>query len=93
MLIENPCLALVFFARLEKCPNPLVLSLMVVNWLLSPSTRFQILSSAILTNLYDKTTVYRGIKAEFRVFLVDFLPFFFEVSYWTRGAVQVLASP
>ena len=86
-----PCTGLFFalvFLRLEKGQNPLVLSLMIANWLLNPSTRFEPTLSTpdtfqvqILTKIYDKTRVYRRIKREFRFFLVDIVPFF-EVSYW-----------
>ena len=60
---------------------------MIVNWLLNPSARFgagkfrptfstqDTFEVQILTEMYDKTWVYRRIKAEFRVFLVDFVPF------------------
>ena len=60
-----------------------------MNWLLNPSARFEPTFSTqdtfqvqILTKIYDKTRVYRKVKAEFRVFLVNFVPFF-EVLYWS----------
>ena len=84
---EIPCLALVLvfdlvFSRLEKGPNPLVLSLRIVNWLLNPSTRFEPTFSTpdtfqvqILSKVYDKTRVYLILKAIFKFFLFNFLPF------------------
>ena len=69
-MLKIPCLALVFsllwfFLRLERCQDPLVLSPMIVNWLLDPSTRFEPTFSTpdtfqlhILTEIYDKTRVY-----------------------------------
>ena len=75
------CFALVF-SRLERGPDPLVLSQMIVNWLLNPTARFEMTFSTpdtfheqILTEIYDKTRVYWRTKAEFRFFLIDFVPF------------------
>ena len=77
------------FSRLERGPEPLILSPMIVNWLLNPTARFETTFSTpdtfqeqILTEIYDKTRVYWRTKAEIRFFLVDFVPFF-EVS-WSR---------
>ena len=67
-----------------------------MNWLLNPSARFgagkfrptfstqDTFEVQILTEMYDKTWVYRRITAEFRVFLVDFVPFL-KLSYWSRS--------
>ena len=62
---------------------------MIVNWLLNPTARFETTFSTphtfqerILTEIYEKTRVYWRTKAEFKFFLVDFVPFF-EVSYWS----------
>ena len=99
-ILQIPCLtqvtlvfSLLWFSRdlrkARSCLNPSVLSLMIVNWLLNPSARFEPTFSTqdtfqvqILTKIYDKTRVYRKVKAEFRVFLVNFVPFF-EVLYWS----------
>ena len=55
---------------------------MIVNWLLHPSAHFEPTFSTPdffqvhnLTEIYDKTRVHQLIKAEFRFFLVDFVPF------------------
>ena len=78
------CFLALVFSRLERGPEPLVLSPMIVNWLLNPTARFETTFSTpdtfqeqILTEIYDKTRVYWRTKAEFRfqVFLIDFLPF------------------
>ena len=81
-MLCTDCFFALVFSRLEKGPNPLVLSLTIVKWLLNPSTRFEPTFSTpdtfqvqILTKIYDKTRVYMRIKAEFRIFLVDFVPF------------------
>jgi len=62
---------------------------MIVNWLLSPTARFETTFSTpntfqeqILTEIYDKTRVYWRTKAGISFFLVEFVPFF-EVS-WSR---------
>ena len=90
------CFFALVFSRVERGPDPLVLSPMIVNWLLNPSARFgagkfrptfstqDTFEVQILTEMYDKTWVYRRIKAEFRVFLVDFVPFL-KLSYWSRS--------
>ena len=80
-----PCTSFFFalpFSRLEKGPNPLLLSQMIVNWLMNPSTRFEPTFSTpetfqlhILTKIYEQTRVYEMLKAEFRFFLIDFVPF------------------
>ena len=77
------------FSRLERGPEPLILSPKIVNWLLNPTARFETTFSTpdtfqeqILTEIYDKTRVHCRTKAEIRFFLVDFVPFF-EVS-WSR---------
>ena len=80
-----PCTGFVFalvFSRLEKGPNPLVLSPRIVNWVLNPSTHFEPTFSTpdtfqvqILSKIYDKSRVYLILKSIFRFFLVDFLPF------------------
>ena len=61
------------FSRLERSPDPLVLSLMILNWLLNPYTCFELTFSTpdtfqvpVLTEFYDKTRVYLVLKAEFR---------------------------
>ena len=55
---------------------------MIVNWLLNPYTPFEPTFSPsdtfqvqLLTEIYDKRRVYEMLKAEFRLFLVDFVPF------------------
>ena len=85
--LKIPCLALVSFFALTRKVFSLqdsrnawtlwswVQLLWTGCWVHLHSFRyFQV---QILTKLYDKTRVYRGIKAEFRAFIVDFLPFFF----------------
>ena len=76
------CFFALVFSRLERCPEPLVLSLMIVDWLLNPTARFETTFSTpdtfqeqILTEIYDKTRVHWKTKAEFRFFLIDFVPF------------------
>ena len=70
------------FSRLERGQYLLVLSPMIVNWLLSPYTHFEPTFSTsdtfqvqILTEINTKKRVYEMLKAEFRFFLVDFVPF------------------
>ena len=53
-----------------------------MNWLLNPSVCFEPTFSIpdtsqvqIITEIYDETMVNWRIKAEFRFFLVDFVPF------------------
>ena len=87
MYIENsiPCTDCFFtlvFSRLVRGPETLVLRPMIVSWLLNPTARFETTFSTpdtfqeqVLTEIYDKTRVYRRTKAEFRFFLVDFVPF------------------
>ena len=63
-----PCTGFFFalvFLRLERGPDPLLLSLMIVNWLLNPSTSFEPTFSTpntfqvqVLTEIYDKTRLY-----------------------------------
>ena len=55
---------------------------MIVITLQNPTAHFETTFSTpdtfeeqILTEIYDKTTVYWRTKAEFRFFLVDFMPF------------------
>ena len=54
---------------------------MIVNWLLNPTARFETTFSTpdtfqeqILTELYAKTRVNWGTKAEFNFSLVNFVP-------------------
>ena len=79
--------------------DPLVLSPMIVNWLLNPykyfeptfstSNTFQV-QLEILTEIYDKRRVYEMLKAEFRFFLVNFMPFLnFRIGVGTSGHVAV----
>ena len=94
MYIENSMLCTGFFfalvslvfSRLEKDRNPIVSCPMIVNWFMNPSSRFVPTFSTpdtfqvqTLTEIYDKTRVYRRIKAGFR----GFLRAIFEVSYWS----------
>ena len=72
-----------FFSRLERGPDPLVLSPMIVNWLLISSAYFEPTFSTpdtfqvpVLIEIYDKARVIWRIKAGFRIFLIDFMPFF-----------------
>ena len=95
--MKLPCLALIFFfalvfSRLERGPDPLFLtrSPMILNWVLNPHTHFEPTFSTsdtfqvqILTEIYDKRRVYAMLKAEFKFFLVDFVPF--EFSYWSAS--------
>ena len=55
---------------------------MIVNWLLNPTSRFETTFSTpdtfqeqILTEIYDKIRAYWRTRAEFRFFLVNFVPF------------------
>ena len=74
--IENFMTALVvsllWSSRDLKGPDPLVLSMMIVNWLLNPCARFELTFSTpdtlrvqILTEIHDKTRVNRRIKGDF----------------------------
>ena len=76
------CFFALVFSRLERGPEPLVLCPMIVNWLVNPTARFETTFSTpdtfqeqILTEIYDQRRVYWRTKAEFRVFLVNFVPF------------------
>ena len=54
----------------------------------STSNTFQV---QILTGIYDKTRVYQMLKAEFRLFLVDFVPFSgLNFSYWSGSRCRKL---
>ena len=71
------------FSRLGRGPDPLVLSPMIVNWILISSAYFEPTFSTpdtfqvpVLIEIYDKARVNWRIKAGFRIFLIDFMPFF-----------------
>ena len=71
------------FSRLGRGPDPLVLSPMIVNWILISSAYFEPTFSTpdtfqvpVLIEIYDKARVIWRIKAGFRIFLIDFMPFF-----------------
>ena len=79
------CFLALVFARVEtveRGPDPLVLSLMIVNWFLNPIALFgptfsnpDTFQEQVLIEIYDKTRVYWRMKAEVRFFLIDFVPF------------------
>ena len=88
----SDCFFALVFSRLERGPEPLVLCPMIVNWLLNPTSRFETTFSTpdtfqeqILTEIYDKIRAYWRTRAEFRFFLVNFVPFWSFVLEWVTS--------